>query len=162
MIQAIQTPGVLSPLGQYFSQLGYVVTDTERAIDGFERLGVTNFKRILGGGDDYRTPAGEARTAPSLKVAFGTLGPIEIEIIEPISAGNLYTDFLAEAGPGLHHTGFSIPDYEAYRTQYQRLLDLGGVPLNGRRIESPQFNVEFCYFDCSAFQGSVIELTHFF
>lgn len=156
------TAGPLAPLGKYFSQLGYVVTDTERTIAMFEGLGVTDFKRIKGGGDQYQTPSGETLTAASILVAFGTLGPIEIEIIEPVSSGNLYTDFLEASGPGLHHTGFNIPEYDEYRANYQRLLDLGGVPMNGRRIEGGQFNVEFCYFDCSSFQGSVVELTHFF
>ena len=152
----------LPPLGQYFSQLGYVVRQADEVRNLFTTLGVTDFKTFQGGGDTYQILTGESRTAPTIEVSFGTLGSIEIEIIQPLSSGNLYTDFLEQHGPGLHHTGYNIPDPAEYRAQYQRLLDLGGRPMNGRRIESERFNVEFCYFDCSHFQGSVIELTHFF
>lgn len=156
------TTGPLAPLGKYFSQLGYVVTDAARTVSMFERLGVSDFRQFQGGGDQYQNESGQTLTAASILVNFGTLGPIEIEIIQPLSEGNLYTRFLEASGPGLHHTGYNIPDYDEYRANYQRLLDLGGVPMNGRRIESERFNVEFCYFDCSQFQGSVVELTHFF
>jgi len=150
------------PLGQYFSQLGYVVHNADQTLALFESLGVRDFKSFQGGGDQYHTASGEIRTAPTIQVSFGSMGPIEIEIIQPLSMGNLYTDFLEASGPGLHHTGYNISDLENYRAQYQRLLDLGAKPMNGRRIESERFNVEFCYFDCTSFQASVIELTHFF
>ena len=151
----------LTPLGQYFSQLGYVVTDTEKAVAAFEALGVTGFKSLVGGGDEYLDQDGKRAVADKVKVTFGQLGPIQIELVEPLSGGNIYTEFLERSGPGLHHTGFAIPDHDEYRAQYQRLLDAGAVLLKGRRIEG-SINVDFAYFDCSGFQGGVVELMHFF
>lgn len=153
--------GALAPLARHFSQLGYVVTDLDAARTMFEQMGVTDFKTMEGGGDTYRNESGGVEVAASVRLAFGTLGKVQVEIIEPISAGNLYTDFLERSGPGLHHIGFLVPDLHDYRAHHRRLVDLGAILMKGRRIEG-RFNVEFAYFDCSPFQGAVVELMHFF
>lgn len=161
-METLNPTAELAPLGKYFKQLGYVVEDPKATIAFFEKLGATGFKRMTAGGDIYQTASGESRTAPRLDLAFGMLGPIEIEVIKPLSEGNFYADFLAQRGPGLHHTAYDFPTYGEYRAAYLRMLDAGGVQISGRRIESAQFNIEFAYFDCSAFGGATIELTHYF
>ena len=43
------------------------------------------------------------------KVAFAMVGPTELELIEPMTKGdNVYADFLAEHGEGLHQLLFEV------------------------------------------------------
>lgn len=38
------------------------------------------------------------------------LGPIEIELIQPLAGESIWADYLAEHGPGLHHIRFNVPE----------------------------------------------------
>jgi methylmalonyl-CoA/ethylmalonyl-CoA epimerase len=44
--------------------------------------------------------------------AFADLGSIELELIEPLEGRTIWSDFLAERGPGIHHIRFNVPDQE--------------------------------------------------
>jgi methylmalonyl-CoA/ethylmalonyl-CoA epimerase len=48
----------------------------------------------------------------SLRVAFADLGTIELELIQPLDGHSIWTDFLAEHGPGIHHIRFNVPNHE--------------------------------------------------
>ena len=43
-------------------------------------------------------------------MAFAELGPIEIALIQPLTGKSIWTDFLPEHGPGLHHIRFNVPE----------------------------------------------------
>lgn len=42
----------------------------------------------------------------TMKVAFTMLGAVELELIEPTSGNNIYSDFLSERSEGIHHLLF--------------------------------------------------------
>lgn len=42
--------------------------------------------------------------------AFADLGSVELELIQPLEGQTIWSDFLAERGPGIHHIRFNIPD----------------------------------------------------
>ncbi len=44
------------------------------------------------------------------KVAFATLGPIELELIEVLEGSTIHSEFLSTKGEGIHHIGFRVPD----------------------------------------------------
>ena len=46
------------------------------------------------------------------RMAFAELGPIELELIQPLAGESIWADFLAEHGPGLHHIRFNVPEME--------------------------------------------------
>lgn len=48
----------------------------------------------------------------SLRVAFTDLGNIELELIQPLEGRSIWSDFLSEHGPGIHHIRFNVPDHE--------------------------------------------------
>jgi catechol 2,3-dioxygenase-like lactoylglutathione lyase family enzyme len=159
---AIQKQNVsLAPLATHFSQLGYIVSDIEAATAALRKsLGVT-FTRAEGSAalSDKVLYRGKPHAASAL-LAFADLRGIELEIIQPITKNNVFTEFLDAHGSGLHHAGFWIPDLEQYRMYYDLMVANGHTQLMQGRLEDP--GVEFCYFDCSAFGASVIEITHFF
>jgi len=45
-------------------------------------------------------------------MGFCSLGSVELELIQPITAPTIYHDFLQEKGEGLHHLGFDVKDIE--------------------------------------------------
>lgn len=45
-------------------------------------------------------------------VAMHKMGNIELELVQPIDENSLYYEFLKKHGPGLHHIGFKIVDFD--------------------------------------------------
>jgi len=43
-------------------------------------------------------------------MAFSSLGPVELEIIQPIVGPTVYHDFLEEKGEDIHHLAFDVKD----------------------------------------------------
>ena len=48
-----------------------------------------------------------------MRLAFASLGSIELELIQPLTTENDYTQFLETRGEGLHHILFDVQDMEA-------------------------------------------------
>jgi methylmalonyl-CoA/ethylmalonyl-CoA epimerase len=47
-----------------------------------------------------------------IRVAFADLGSIELELIQPLEGRSIWSDFLAEHGPAIHHIRFNVPNHE--------------------------------------------------
>lgn len=45
-----------------------------------------------------------------MRLAFLQAGPVQIEFLQPLEGNNIYSDFLAEHGEGLHHILFEAKD----------------------------------------------------
>lgn len=94
-------------------QIGAVVYDAERSIGNFEALlGVGPFQ-ILSWPPDrpgieraYRGRPGDF----AMMLAFADLGPIQLELVQPLRGESIYRDFLESRGEGLHHLLFEVPD----------------------------------------------------
>ncbi|MFC1931588.1 VOC family protein [Chloroflexota bacterium] len=75
-------------------------------------------------------------------VAFSQVGPLEIELFEPVEGVSPYQDWLDNVGEGLHHLKFVGEDLNIERIE--RLMLEQGFPSffsGGSRI------AQFCYFD---------------
>lgn len=94
------------------SQIGIVVKDVSRTTEHFETaFGIGPFSIA----DNVRLDGVLLRGRPvktAIKVAFAQSGPIQIELIEPLEGENIYTEFLAAKGEGLHHLGIEVDDFE--------------------------------------------------
>lgn len=60
----------------------------------------------------------------AMKVATTMVGSVILELIEPMSGDNIYTDFMAEHGEGLHHLMFLVND----ANQTTRIMNKEGFP----------------------------------
>ena len=49
----------------------------------------------------------------SWRLALAQVGDVQWELVEPQDDGSVYARFLAEHGPGVHHVGVAVPDYQA-------------------------------------------------
>ena len=56
----------------------------------------------------------------SWRLAIARVGEVQWELIEPLDDDSVYARFLTEHGPGVHHIGVGVRDYEA------TLGELGG------------------------------------
>ena len=48
-----------------------------------------------------------------MKLALTQVGETMYELIESVEGPNIYEEFLATRGEGLHHLGYGVPDIEA-------------------------------------------------
>lgn len=92
------------------AQVAVVVHDIERAAAAYaELLGVEAPKIIETEGPEksnvrYRGRPTDARA----KLAFFDLGPISLELIEPIGGPSVWRDHLDRHGEGIHHVAFRV------------------------------------------------------
>ena len=102
---------VLDSVGPHFGQVGLVVRDLERTAAAHARLG------------PYRVYTYDRSTVPGLKLAGSpadfrfriAINPHmpQLEIIQPLDDASPYATWLAQRGPGMHHFGFYVDDFEA-------------------------------------------------
>jgi hypothetical protein len=96
-------------------QIGIVVHDLDAFTKEFTRLfGIGPFRIIewpVDGIDPQSTYHGQPADF-SLLLAFATVGKTQLEIIQPLEGQSIFSDFLEEHGPGLHHIRLNIPDFE--------------------------------------------------
>ncbi len=137
-------------------QVCVVVKDVEKAVRNFEELlGIGPFAVYTVDSKDmpgvtYRGQAGDYR----VKVAMTKVGGGVIELIESQRGSNIYTEFLARHGEGIHHIGLITDDFEsAFKNFENRGLrpSLDG-PIVGKT------NGRFTYFDTESRVGGILEL----
>jgi methylmalonyl-CoA/ethylmalonyl-CoA epimerase len=97
-------------------QIGAVVKDLERAIQVLsEVFGIGPFRVInwppAGRTDIQKVYRGQAGSFTA-RMAFTELGPVELELIQPLTGESIWADFLEEHGEGLHHIRFNVSEIE--------------------------------------------------
>ena len=147
---------VLADLAPHYFQVAYVVSDIAEAESWFKRtMGIKQFTRMA---DIAFNEGCTFRGAPGDWVAhlsLGYLGDVQLELVEHVRGESLYSEFLADKGPGLHHIAFLVPDFDATL----RGLERGGVPLLSQGSIGP--GSHFAYFDCAGPGFSVVEILGF-
>jgi methylmalonyl-CoA/ethylmalonyl-CoA epimerase len=85
--------------------------------------------------------------------AFADLGTVELELIQPLEGKTIWSDFLAERGPGIHHIRFNVPDHQALSAY---LKDKGiGKTQEGAGIRDGTYWVNY---DTEKLIGFIIEI----
>lgn len=134
-------------------QLGFVVSDIEKACEYYtSKLGIGPFTIL----DEIDMGGAILRGKPistKIKVAFAKSGEVELEFIQPLEGDNLYTEFLAKKGEGIHHVAFQIEDMDAALAEFSRK---GLEPV----FHHDMGFMKFAYFDTSEFGGLMLELLH--
>ncbi len=96
----------------------------------------------------YRGNPGDFEIHLSLAYA----GDTQFEVIQPVRGASLYTEFLEAKGPGLHHLGFLVDDFDAAAETYAQ----NGYPV----VQSGVFggSTRFAYYDTESRCGAIMEL----
>ena len=111
---------LLAVVGPGLFQQGIVVADLGAAQAALgPALGCDRFA-VLPATDLEYTYRGRTVTC-ALALAFGCSGGLQLELLDPQRGEGLHVDFLAEHGPGLHHLGFLVDDFDAVTASARRL-----------------------------------------
>jgi hypothetical protein len=95
-------------LGDFY-HVGVAVEDLDRAIASLARFGMTAGPAVeLTVPSTYRGQA----TVASVKAAFAGMGPIAIELVQPVAGASSIATFLHEHGEGVQHYGYRTPDID--------------------------------------------------
>ncbi len=101
--------------GADLDQIGIVVHDLHAFTQELTRLFGMGPFRIFEWPLDGIDPQATYHGHPAhfrLLLAFVTVGKIQIEIVQPLEGENIYSDFLRDHGPGLHHIRLTIAGFE--------------------------------------------------
>jgi hypothetical protein len=137
-------------------QVSLVVEDIEAAMDHFVSIGVGPF--MVYEVDSRDLPGVVYRGQPAdygVRAAMAHLGPWILELVENVRGKSIYQEFLDEHGPGIHHIGISVDDYEAARNE---LLGRGYTSIQRGPIEGIERDGWFEYFDTTRDFGACLEL----
>jgi methylmalonyl-CoA/ethylmalonyl-CoA epimerase len=145
-------PGLAQLPGLF--HLGWVVRDCAAAQEELSaRLGAGPFRS-----------AGELRfddvlmhgkpTSFTLRIVFGAVGGVLVELLEPLDDRSPHAAFLASHGEGLHHLAFIVADFDE---QLAAVRGPSGTELlvDGTGPGKPW---QWVYVDASTTHGTVIEL----
>lgn len=135
--------------------VGWVVRDCEAAGERMIReLGAGPFR---GAGqirfDDVLVHG--APTPLSLKINFGVLGNVIVELLEPLDDRSPHAEFLAQHGEGLHHLAFLVTDFEEQLGAARAAAPPMELLVDGTGPGNP---FRWVYLEGAAAPGAVIEL----
>ncbi len=83
-------------------------------------------------------------------LAMTMVGPVQLELAQPISGDNVYTDFLAEHGEGLHHIAIKVDD----TTETTKIMNQAGFST----LMSARFSDGgFAYYDTAEPLKCIVE-----
>jgi hypothetical protein len=97
-------------------QIGVVVKELDRSIQVLSDVfGIGPFRTInwppANRTDIQRTYRGQPGDFTA-RMAFTELGPVELELIQPLEGESIWADFLEEHGEGIHHIRFNVSELE--------------------------------------------------
>ena len=139
-------------IGEKIHQICFVTNDlenTQRFLH--DHMGTGRFRVF----EDIRFRDLTYRGKPAdfrLDLSLAYAGDTQFEVIQPLEGPSLYTEFLDSRGPGLHHLGFLVEDFDAAARTYEA---------NGyQAAQSGTFGAatRFAYYDTEARCGAIMEL----
>jgi catechol 2,3-dioxygenase-like lactoylglutathione lyase family enzyme len=137
-------------------QIGIIVEDVERTARHYgEVFGVPVPQVVPIAADSYAHTIYQDKPSHGAgRAAFFKLGPVEIELIQPVGAPSTWEEFLRERGEGLHHIAFRTEKLE----EAQEFLSSRGM----KSIQSGGWDGgRYAYVDARQQLGTILELLHF-
>ncbi len=118
-----------------FGHVGLIVKDVDATIKSWSaQLGSDSW---------------EVKEAGPLKLAFGKIGSVKFELIEPLEKGNLWSEFLEKNDEGLHHISTSVDDVD---DAVDKIVSSGGKAL-------AHIPGQFAYVKMGGPGGIIVELS---
>ena len=138
-------------------QVGAVVPDLDQSIRVLTQVfGIGPFRLVEwppAGRTDMQRFYYEAPADFTARMAFTEIGPIELELIQPVTGESIWADFLREHGPGIHHIRFNTFDMDSV---VEYLAQNGiGITQRGSGIRP---GTSWANFDTQALIGFTIEV----
>lgn len=134
-------------------QIGVIVGDLDKAVEYYEALGIGPFRPSKGTPTDRKV---YGKPDPDIKnrAKVAQIGPIEFELLQPISGKSVQRKFLETKGEGISHLGFHVDDLDK---EVAKLIRKGfQVISSGRYVEESSGG--FAWFDIDKIGGIQFEL----
>lgn len=146
-----KTPAGKSPFLN-IHHVGAIIRNADKTAEYYESLGMGPFEPLIVSGQDGRI-RGKLVDDLKLKIRMGHIGPIRLELIEPVAGKeSIWKEVLESKGEGIHHLAFNVDDIEKAKAD---LIEKGL-----KLIFSTKFKNDggAAYFETDGIGGLVFEL----
>jgi methylmalonyl-CoA/ethylmalonyl-CoA epimerase len=137
------------------AQIGIIVKDAEKTASHYAEVFGIPKPEIVPIADDsfaHTNYRGQPSTAKG-KAAFFDLGPVQMELIEPVGAPSTWEEFLRTKGEGIHHIALRTGNMQ----EAQAFLNSKGM----ETIQSGGWDGgQYAYIECTQQLGTILELLH--
>lgn len=101
----------------------------------------------------YRGRPADFRADISLSYA----GEMQLELIAPVAGDSIYTEFLRDSGPGLHHIGIEVDDADGFAKELEAAAE-AGAPVVQQGVMPG--GMEFAYVSAPTAGVPYLEIAH--
>ena len=138
--------------GWKFHHVGVLVADLDEAIKYYQSLGIGPFVSVKGSTIVDRMVYGKPAPDVKNRASLGQLGPIKIDLTQPVSGKSIQREFLEKHGEGINHIAFQVDDLEK---ETAKLVERGFKVVSSAKFVG---GGGFAYFDTDKVGGVQIEL----
>ena len=133
--------------------VGVVVSDMDKALEYYKSLGIATFEpEVTVETNSFADIMSYGKPADliKLKIKMIKIGPVTLELIQPVEGESPQKEFLNSKGEGINHIAFTVDDLDKERT---KLIEKG-IPIMLARKDQRVF----AYLDTRKVGNVVIEL----
>jgi methylmalonyl-CoA/ethylmalonyl-CoA epimerase len=137
-------------------QIGIIVKDIEQKVKNYaEIFGIPVPKIVMVGDDSFANTHyhGKPSSARS-KAAFFDLGPMQMELLEPVGSPSTWEEYLRTHGEGIHHIAFRTEKmdeaFKLFESKGMEVVQTGGWD-----------GGQYAYIESTKQMGTILELLHF-
>lgn len=127
--------------------IGAVVKDVEKAVEYYESLGIGPFETI--GASIEKRVRGKVVDPSSIKLKVRTarMGPVNLELLQPVEGESVWKEFLETRGEGIQHIAYKVDSIDS---EMEMLLNKGFMVLYSSRFKGGGGDA---YFDTGEIGG---------
>ena len=107
-----------------FAHLGIPVRNLDTAIENYKALGFATIKPEFSidssNFEEYLVYGKMPNPVVKTRGAFGKLGPIFVELLQPVQGHTVHKEFLENNGDGVGHVAYFVEDLEAEVAKLER------------------------------------------
>jgi catechol 2,3-dioxygenase-like lactoylglutathione lyase family enzyme len=141
-------------LYRHVTKLGWVVSDLDSVVDYWQMLGFRNIRRT--GVMEFPEVTYRGRKTPlKLKMAFGDIGGVQIEWIQPVEGRSDYNRFLSAHGDGVHHLAYQMPSPAVMQQQIEYFKSRGVSVVQSGTWNGQKGEGRFVYLDTAPAGGGI-------
>jgi Glyoxalase/Bleomycin resistance protein/Dioxygenase superfamily len=133
-------------------QLGVVVRDLDEAERHFIRAGVGKFDTGLSASVRSRRIYGRTTRDVAVRSSVALMGPLELELLQPVSGEGLQAELLAERGEGAIHLCAFTDDLD------QEVRDMSAAGFDAVSTGELEDGGRFAFFETRAMGGLLLGL----
>ena len=156
----IAKPTVDLAIYGHVSSVVWVAKDLDPVLNYYERLGLKDIERT--NVSDFTGLVYRGKLAPTTaKSAFGHIGDVSLEWIQPVTGTNIYTEFLERHGDGVLALGFAVKSDRELEQQIQYFQSKGVAAVQRTQWTGPRGTGHGVYLDTAA-QGGGLTLALYY